>query len=102
MSNPVELHHLLTSTDVTERVVQLAKVRPDMQQEQFARTFSREVDQQHIKPPPPAKMDEVILHREREKEERERKKKQKQPSEETDQEQSDIVTEQEHRIDILV
>ncbi|OPX25871.1 MAG: hypothetical protein B1H02_00265 [Candidatus Latescibacteria bacterium 4484_107] len=102
MSNPVELHHLLTSTDVTERVVQLAKVRPDMQQEQFARTFLREADQQHIKPPPPAKMDEVILHREREKEEQGRKKKQEHPSEETDQEQADIVTEQEHHIDILV
>ena len=102
MSNPLALQHLLTSTDVTERVVQSAKVRPDMQQEQFARTFSHEVDQQHIEPPPPAKTDEVILHREREKEEQGRKKKQKQPSEETDQERSDIVTEQEHRIDILV
>lgn len=104
MPDPVDLQHMLARTDVTERIHQLARSRPDTQQQQFAQALMHDVEEQHAKPPPTAEADEVILHRERDEEKEQRKdRKPRQRSGEESPEQADVPEMEEGRhIDVLV
>jgi hypothetical protein len=71
---PVDIADHLAKTPAAEKVNQIQKAAPDMDQRQFALQLEGKMIQKQQQPTPTTKTDEVIIHREKQ-QQREKKRK---------------------------
>ena len=77
MVKPVAVADNLAKTQAAERVTQIDKAAPEMDQKQFAAELTKRLNDKQQKPSPTAKTDEVVIHREKQKNDEQKKKKKK-------------------------
>lgn len=76
MVRPIDIADHLAKTQAAEKVNQIQKSAPDMDQRQFALQLEGKLIQKQQQPTPAPKTDEVIIHRDKQKQDQEKKKKQ--------------------------
>jgi hypothetical protein len=86
MVRPIDIADHLAKTQVAEKVNQIQKAAPNMDQRQFALQLDSKLVQKHEQAAPTIKTDEVIIHRDDTKKEQQQKKK----KDEDKKEKSDI------------
>jgi len=77
MVRPIDIADHMAKTLAAEKVNQIQKAAPDMDQRQFAMQLENKMIQKQEQTAPPAKTDEVIIHRDKQKNEQQKKKKDK-------------------------
>ncbi len=75
MVRPIDIADHLAKTQAAEKVNQIQKAAPEMDQRQFALQLDGKLIQKRQQPTPAARTDEVIIHRDSQKREQEKKKK---------------------------
>jgi hypothetical protein len=77
MVRPIDVADHLAKTQAAEKVNQIQKAAPDMDQRQFALQLESKLVQKQEKPTPTEKTDEVIIHREKPDRDKDQQKKKK-------------------------
>jgi hypothetical protein len=75
MVRPIDMADNIAKTQLTERVNQLQKAAPEMDQRQFALQLDTKHVQKREQAAPAPKTDEVVLHRDNPQQEKQKKKK---------------------------
>ncbi|MCK4657498.1 MAG: hypothetical protein KAT85_10715 [candidate division Zixibacteria bacterium] len=75
MVRPIDIADHLAKTQAAEKVNQIQKAAPDMDQRQFALQLEGKLIRKHEQANPTVKTDEVIIHRDNPKKEQQQKKK---------------------------
>ena len=75
MVRPIDIADHLAKTQAAEKVNQIQKAAPDMDQRQFALQLEGKMVQRQQQPTPAPRTDEVIIHRDRQEREQEKKEK---------------------------
>ncbi len=75
MVRPIDIADHLAKTQAAEKVNQIQKAAPGMDQRQFALQLEGKLIQKHEQAAPTVKTDEVIIHRDNPKKEQQQKKK---------------------------
>ena len=74
MVRPIEVSDNLAKTQAAERVNQIMKAAPDMDQRQLAQMLGNKMLQKQQQALPTKKTDEVIIHRDKQNQEKKKKK----------------------------
>lgn len=74
MVRPIDIVDHLAKTQAAEKVNQIQKAAPGMDQRQFALQLESKLIQKHEQAAPTVKTDEVIIHRDNPKKEQQKKK----------------------------
>jgi hypothetical protein len=77
MVRPIDIADHLAKTQAAEKVNQIQKAAPNMDQRQFALQLETKLIQKHEQAAPTVKTDEVIIHRDNPKKEQQQQKKDK-------------------------
>ena len=75
MVRPIDVADHMAKTTAAEKVNQIEKAAPEMDQRQFAAQLETKMLQKQQQAAPPPKTDEVVIHREKPKQEQQKKKK---------------------------
>ena len=75
MVRPIDIADHLAKTQAAEKVNQIQKAAPGMDQRQFALQLEGKLIQKHEQAAPTVKTDEVIIHRDNPKKEQQQKRK---------------------------
>ena len=84
MVRPIDIADHLAKTQAAEKVNQIQKAAPNMDQRQFALQLEGKLIEKHEQAAPTVKTDEVIIHRDNPKKEQQQKKKDKDKKEKSD------------------
>ena len=84
MVRPIDIADHLAKTQAAEKVNQIQKAAPNMDQRQFALQLEGKLIQKHEQAAPTVKTDEVIIHRDNPKKEQQQKKKDEDKKEKSD------------------
>jgi len=84
MVRPIDIADHLAKTQAAEKVNQIQKAAPDMDQRQFALQLEGKLLQKQQQTTPTAKTDEVIIHRDNAKQEQKKKKDQEEKKKKSD------------------
>ena len=84
MVRPIDIADHLAKTQAAEKVNQIQKAAPNMDQRQFALQLESKLIHKQEQAAPTVKTDEVIIHRDNPKKEQQQKKKDKDKKEKSD------------------
>jgi len=77
MVRPIEVADHMAKTTAAEKVNQIDKAAPEMDQRQFAAQLESKMLQKQQQAAPPPKTDEVVIHRDKPKKDQQKKKEDK-------------------------